>query len=436
MKDSTAAVERAPASCAGSFAFSARALVQAGGCGEIPGDGLVHARHDRRVARFVDGLQPQRQGVRRAVQDRDHVAQTSENGRTRGSGERGEHLLEQHMPAPSVAGSQGSLRRGRGASRDVPGASRRRVPDRQLEQLRGGDGRAASQCQPRRLLERVGDGRVRAFCRQREVAGSLLDVDHGRGQLPVQRSGPSRWNSSANSRGQKRVGEGQPLPSRLQDVERYRRVHPLRGHLVAQNRGDEPERRSRRQRDHLGRASALERQMAQPVLCDRRNSPGHWEGFPRFEPPRPLRQGARHLQPQEGVALAGAVQVRQQRQGQAAELAGDDLCEPVDVERTDRQSVTVQERLGSQQRGSVVSPTGGENADRPAAEPSERGLQGPGRGGVQPLHVVDRQQQRTAGRKKLQHAEQPRCDGAFVRRSHAGWSPEHSGLQRCALRHR
>ena len=221
-----------------------------------------------------------------------------------------EHRGEQLENVPVGSRALVLLGRGHEPAASLDRSAGRRQPRRQLEELCGRGGRAASQGVGRRLIQARGDRAVGLLGAEREVAGALLDVVAHRSDLAVERASIARRQRRVERRRVQGMGEDHPPIANDDDLRRPRRLQ--RGPDIALDHPFEAvERRPSGQRDGLQRANRLCR--------ERRETSGQQIGQRRLHRERltrSLRAAGRvdrtgELYREEGVALRGRVQTLQ-----------------------------------------------------------------------------------------------------------------------------
>ncbi len=268
-----------------------------------------------------------------------------------------------------------------------------------------------------RLLELGGHGGVRRVDSDGEVTGSLVRVaDHLR-QLPVQRVPAVGRRGAVDGGGEQGMGEADPPVLRPHDL----RVQGLRQPRLAAPVTTRPHRL-----DHLGRGRSgqgggheqgllgrlREGRDAGPDQSLQRGGDGQWLVRSRLAVLH--HQGAADLEDEQGVARRRRRQAGEERPAQGdPDPALDELAEG--GERQRRQDDVLEHVVGQleqRRRGCTGRHPGGEEQPHPVGQPPCHEVEHPLRLRVEPLDVVDSDEDRAGVRELGQHRRERRRGGA------------------------
>ncbi len=257
-------------------------------------------------------------------------------------------------------------------------------------------------------------------CHPRSAAGSreldrFLQLPGGRGILSLER----RSDVACSRDGVVRRNRGQPMRCStlgdrcLRDRRRREQRMSEPDHAVRALDHLRSDRRSERLLVDSGRVHDLERggaghshdeqclprllrQRAQPLADEVLERVGYRQRLRGIER-RPRVERPRQLEREEGIAARCIVQPQQGRTWESeSEPVTDETLDRADAERPDGQSL---DRPGKRrlERRRRLAAAGEEDPDRLAVEPPQRERERIRRRGIEPLDVVDREQQRAAG---------------------------------------
>ena len=335
----------------------------------------------------------------------------------------GEDVLGELARAAAVAGVEEVLG---GANRALaPGSVAGRQRGRALEQLRGGVRGTARPRAGRGVLEQRGDLRVGRPSGEREVAGALLDVVDRLREPRVRARAVLLARGRIDGGGEQRMAEAHLAVGQLDHARLLGPGQPV-GDVweCGFHRCDRGARQRGRGEQRLTRAGG---QAGEPAGEQRGQRVAHRHGFAGAG------AGSRELQRVQRVALRRARDPLQrgpsEREGEAAadhlvQLAGVERAEPqpLDLER-----MVERERVG---RRLAVDADRGDDADRPLPDPAQREGERARRRAVEPLHVIQREDQRRGLGEQRRHRG---ADRAAVRRRSARALAQQRDVERVAL---
>jgi hypothetical protein len=208
----------------------------------------------------------------------------------------------------------------------------------------------------------------------------------------------------------------------------------------AQRRRHQPHLRLGQRGRHKQRLPGRRRQRPSAAGDQGLDVAGHWQRLARRRDPS-LEQDPRDLQRKQGIAVGRLRHAHEHRPRQRpAELGLDDLVEGRDVQGTDTNPddpVVRQRPLQAQPVGvRVTGPAGGQDPHPRGLKPPHGKVQHAGRWRVQPLQVVDRDQERLVRCQLQQGAADRRRQRAWVARRAVGVAAQQRDLQRLPLRRR
>ena len=311
---------------------------------------------------------------------------------------------EPHLRPVRVAGGEGCL--GRLDEIGGPDVGRRGHAGSLVEQVGGDARRAASEGDPSRVPERLGDRCVAALDRRRQVDGALDGVVDHLGEGGVEGTAFA-WRCIGDGdrgvQGMRRpearaVGDEDALFAGRVD----RPVAP-----GSQDALHEAEGRVGRHGHDEEAAARLAVQGGQAVAHERPDLSRHRERLARRQLDRSRLQRAADLEGQERVARAGFMEANEQRpRMRHPEPLVDQATQGADRQRADREQHTTIDRVGQRclaRWGGLrpdlrrACPSSEDEADLLRSEaPSGEG-EGVFAGAVGPLHVVDGHEQRAIG---------------------------------------
>jgi hypothetical protein len=276
----------------------------------------------------------------------------------------------------------------------------RRQPNGVLGQL-GRDGqRAAIDGEAGGLVERGGDAGVRLVLRQREVTSTDEWIIDELRDSPVH-APPLLAEVSVEHRRQQWVREPDRPSLALDHMRRQRRFES--GRFDARAR-EERLRRGAERRGERERLARRGRESGDPCAQELFKGLGDRQ---RLEWVDVHVENARKLHREEGVSIRSLMNAEQcLARERSAEPVAKELVERADAERSHRQALDrfLPERLVETRRLRFVNETPGQqNANVACGEPAGRKCERARRGCVEPLDVVDGDQNRLIFAEKLQH---------------------------------
>jgi hypothetical protein len=150
-----------------------------------------------------------------------------------------------------------------------------------------------------------------------------------------------------------------------------------------------------------------------------------------------LGQRASELQCEQRVAKRGVDDPAQELPRQAeAEPVGQEAADRADAERADLETLQPFPLERPLQLGPAARTLGEEKANRLALEPARGERERLGGGRIEPLHVVDRDEERLVSGQRAQPVQESDGDRLRVRRCTDGLGPQQRDLQRAQLRGR
>ena len=266
-------------------------------------------------------------------------------------------------------------------------------------------------------LRRDGVGRDRRA--RREVASPLLGILHHVGEPLVELSAPLLGRHSEHYRGEQRVGEANPLP--IEDEHARLLRLDQRGADIA-TRSRRPLENGRR-RAGEGRGGEHEvpgalRQAAQALRHELLDIAGHRKRLTQGVSVSLARERLRHLEGEEGIASRDLRQTCQGRSSQGiAEPRPDQLVQTGEGERSGGDTLDALRRKRSRKPERELDTDGraaGEQQAGASGQPAHGELERLPRRRVEPLHVVDRDEQRLPLGEGGEHADQRRRRRACV----------------------
>ena len=288
-----------------------------------------------------------------------------------------------------------------------------REPHRLLGEISGRRRRTACPRPPRSVLDCGSDRGVRPDGGERELPGPLLGLIDELGEPPVHLPAAGRAGGGVSTRGKQRMREREPIAVDRDHAGQERRLEHRR--ILAERRGNEPHRWLRQRRGDLERLDAVSGKRREPlgdeVLQPRRQG----KLLPRCRIAPPLER-AGDLERVERITVCEFVQTHQRRSSRrATELRPQDPVERADAERPQRDPQPVaraQRQLnvarpraqGDEHRNPLVGQAPGAEADQ------ERGR------AIEPLDVVDRDEDGTSLLEEPKRPEEGRRHGALIGR--------------------
>ena len=179
-------------------------------------------------------------------------------------------------------------------------------------------------------------------------------------------------------------------------------------------------RRAPRRRDDQERRAGRLRKLGEPRVDELLERLGQAEGPDRIAAPAVGVERAGQREREERVPARGFVEAKERRPREAsAELRLQDAVESARAERADAQvgrSALVERTLQLRRRDAVTEPAGEEDADVVLGQSPQRKGERARRRRIQPLHVVDRDEERLAVGEQLQRRADGHGKGAEVDR--------------------
>ena len=352
---------------------------------------MVGSRAD--VDRVLDfGEQPQRlraglAGTRRL----DELPRERQGARRRPSRQMISCRLDDAPAAIGVHGSGGGLRR-------------------RLAELRCHPRSAAGSRELDRFLQLPGGRGILSLERRRDVACSRDGVVRRDGGQPMRCSTLGDRRFRDRRRREQRMSEPDHAVRALDHLRSDRRSERL---LVDSGRVHDLERWGAGHSHDEQRLPRLLRQRAQPLADEVLERVGYRQRLRGIER-RPRVERSRQLEREEGIAARCIVQPQQGRTWESeSEPVTDETLDRADAERPDGQSLdrSWKRRLERRRR---LAAAGEEDPDRLAVEPPQRERERIRRRGIEPLDVVDREQQRAAGGQRDERVVHPDRERARI----------------------
>jgi hypothetical protein len=305
-----------------------------------------------------------------------------------------------------------------------------------LAELRGRRGCASRPCALRGLLERARDVGVWSIRREREVAGAFLGVGDELGEAAMHRPPLVGPCFPVDPRGQERMNEPNAIAVELDDLP-FERGDQGRLRVPAQGDADELERRLGQGRGGEKRLSGVGREPFESLLDERVEARG--QRLARFQPDRAALDCPGELEREERVSARELVQATELGAGENhGDPVPQEAVERAEAERPERQppeSLLGERAVETERHPAAVplSPLREEEHDALLLEATKPELQHQGRRAVEPLDVVDCDQQRAGLRERSHRAQEGDGDSAVIRRPTLRVLQQQSDLERPSL---
>jgi hypothetical protein len=352
----------------------------------------------------------------------------------------GDRLLQQPRRAGRVAGVEMEF-----SCPDASSKKPRAVPGwcqlpRQLQQL-GGRVRGSPPARvPACLLQRSCHAEVWSAGRKRKMPSPLLRVGDQVRQAAMHASFRLRRGCSVDGRPQERMGERDPAVGSLQNAGLLGPPDSGRRPVRSCRRHHQTFRRAGRRRHDEEPISGARRERGKPDSQQRLQVLRNGQGFARSWPEALPGEGPSDLEGEERVPFRDPVEpdqdgMREIPLGPGLQKPGHGLL----AQRADGHPLEARRRPYLTQAERVAAGTDAErhqDLDRRILQTTNHERQHPGRGRIQPLDVVDRDDHRIGRGQRAQHSQ--RCDRhrSLVRWSTFDLSSEERGVQRALLRSR
>ena len=285
---------------------------------------------------------------------------------------------------------------------DGAAGSGRRERDRELGQLGGRPRRATRGRDRGRGLQRVGDPGRRPARAERKMPGALLGVVDQLRQAAMQRSPPARVELRLDARRQQGVAEADALVVQLHDRRCLGRAKPpgtvAASDATASTIETVGSLEQRNRLEHLANLLGQRRQARRDQPGERR---GNGQPLTRARAPARLLERAPELERVERIPARRVVKLDQRRpRKRDAEPLAQQTMRRADAQRAEPQppQPLARKRALEPERSRLRAAAAArdENRDRRCRQPSKREREHGRRRRIQPLHVVDRNQQRPA----------------------------------------
>jgi hypothetical protein len=306
-------------------------------------------------------------------------------------------------------------------------------PQRELGQLRGGGGcssRVHALCRP---FDDGGDLAARLNGSEREMPRSLLRDRGNLGEPSVERPALRRCGTRPDRRAQQGVREAEPFPVDLEDsglerVAQSRLCPAARGRLGQAHRRVRERRNDSRDLDP-GSAEAIEA-LVNELLQVR----GKGQLLARTYPTAASPERARELEGEERISARRFPDTQERRSGNgSAGARSQQLVQRTDAERAqlDGPEPSLQD-TATEPEGHLVA-RGQDDGDRLCLEAGESEPEHRQRRCVEPLDVIDREQEPVADGELPQDAEEGERDHALVGGHTVGFRERKRGFERPPL---
>jgi hypothetical protein len=346
-----------------------------------------------------------------------------------------EDVGREHARPLDLAGCDVRPRRRRRTAIGVPSVARRREPQRLLGELRSRDLRTVLRGLRRGLLERERELLVRPVGRAGEVARSDDGILHEVPEEAVRLLPLARREPLVERRREQRVREPHGPVHELEDVLGER---VLEGALADPRLGELGEGQARLRRDEHERVASSPVEPAEPrgdelleALGDRQWSRGVTDGVAGVE-------RTRELEGVERVASRDLVDAEQRRPGDdPGEPPLDDPLDRTEAQRADPKALDpllADGVLEGGRRPALAETSRPEQQDRRLGEPADREPERVGGGRVEPLDVVDRDDERALLGQRLERAANADAERTRIDRPAGGVLDEQGDFERTPLR--
>jgi hypothetical protein len=301
-----------------------------------------------------------------------------------------------------------------------------READGLLRELGGCVGRAARGRPRGGALELCGHALVRRLAAERQMTCPALRIGFAGGEALVERPSLLRSELGVDKRGQQRMVEADTI---VLDHEKARPHGGVERGALGQHGFDFRKQGLGERGDDRQHAAGLRRHVREPLAEKLVKGLRHWQGGAGMWQLAAPEEGSRQLEPEVRVATGRLVEPAQER----ARQGGTHALLKNGAECAQRQRAELDAIFG-------IERTGGAGAAREqlgyglCAETPERELEHRRGGRVQPLDVVDRDDDRPAPGEHPQRAEERRCDGPAIGPGLPVLAQEKSNLERRSLR--
>ena len=302
--------------------------------------------------------------------------------------------------------------------------------ERSLAELGRCGARAAPPRMVGRPLELGGHFGVGSFGCERPMTGTLLVVADKLRERGVEASPGLRVEIHVGSGCEQRMAEPDAVAFQLEHVCRERRVERF---VTVARGGEERQGRVREGGRSAKRAARAGRKCVDPVMDELLKLVGNRQRLAQRRDSSGALERASQLEREERVASGHVVDPPQRRAGKAQldpgskETVHRAEAERADVEPTDP-------ILDERSRDGLARPARGEHPDPFVPDPPPREGKDERRRGVEPLEIVNREDERALGRQETQGAEGRDRDGALVGRCSVGTLEEQRDPQGIGLR--
>ena len=335
----------------------------------------------------------------------------------------GKKLVRECPRARSLSGSEVRASGGERAPMAILGRARGRRRQGMLPELRCGDRSAASDRYAGRRLELGGELGVRLLRRQRPMAGARERIVDDLGQALVRAAPIARRGGLIEHGCEQRVRKTDDPVRELDHVV----GEPGLEYVAVELCGPQPPVRAGKQQ----RSTRLVRQSVEAGADERLQRLRDAQRLGRVDV---LAQGTPELERKEGISARDLVDAQQRRPRERP--AEPRLQDPVQRAGTERADVLALDRFAVERKlelgsvGATPEPAGEKQPDVLALQAPQRELQGGSRRSVQPLDIVDREQDRLTLGEQVQRATDGHGQRSEVDRRARLLAEQQRGLER------